>query len=469
MRWYCHQNTCNREYKLVAATSQIFAEKVVNLQIMYKGDLIHDDVKSKPMPIKGERQKSFRKESKTKSATVFRDDHFPDETLTNERALEGNETYHVSKDNARKIKSKALQEDDLEKDDIQDVIAWHKKEKEDKKEFIQTISISPFGVLLLDPDFMKVLQVLRELGRVIGFIDATGGLCRRPFKDCPAILLHALIVYLPSLSNTPGDYYMLGGLLTASQTQSSIGMLLNSISMKSYKYLPVLDDIVSDNSWANLNAACVTLNSMTFQQYLSMAYEVWFSENVYGKVTLIHLCTVHLIKQFKNDLGKHNFASSVKYNLLRIFCCLCLTRTIDIYEELLQLIFTMLVCPDENNDDFKNALAKLDDFCLNKDDMLHQRTENDEKMKREISAKNDLDSQEEEVLYKNSLFYSNSKRLLDEVTLNFESSEAATNQYFNPSFAEVFCQKYLAVAPLFINIKHPIEVSCFSIILFLSF
>lgn len=470
MRMYCEIESCEREYQLKAEAGEIFANNGFNIEIHYKGDCIHTNLIEKALPNKNERQKESQEELKTMSAADFRSTKLPRNDIIENRLANGSATFFPTKDNARKMKSKAMQQQDLDKDDILDLIEMQKNEGAEG--LIQTVCLSPFYVLLMDPYMQQVLSALKESqGRTTGFLDATGRIARRPNKTSNAVLLHSLLTYLPSLDNSEGNYYFLGGLLTSQQTQTVIGQMLNWISMKSFKKLPLLDDIVTDNSWANINAISVSMNAKSISDYLEVCYHVWYDDAVFGKLTLIHLCMIHLLKQYKKEVSHFGFAAEVQHNLIRIFCLLSLCRDVGIYETVVKNLFVLLVAPSESNEQFKEALKTLNTFCNLKDWLLFQDTQTNEKLKKQLESNDELIEyeieEETDVVYKQSPFYRQAKVWCKQQAEKFESedTELQTNPYFNPELAEILCKKYFAFAPLFININHPIEVSQSTILL----
>lgn len=457
LRYYCAITTCKRQYRIEFDAKSIISGSLTQGKILYTGDLIHAAEKKKTMPIKGKIREKLGKKLLKRAAINFRDDQY--DTVSEEREIEGNSGYRMTKNATRRLKSEAMKISDENKDDWEDVVQIAEKQIK-KDSFVANVSRVPFSVIYTEPRSREILNELKKLnGETVAYLDATGRLARKPFANCKPLLFHGLVVYLPNLENNKdaGDYGIIGGILTERQTQTQIAVMLNNIKMKNLDIHPLVDHVVSDNSRANFNAILAVLNSQTITKYLDYMWNIWQGAEQNPDLTLLHLCIVHLLRQWKEDLRKTYDNDSVKINLMKIFCKLALVRDFQAYEKIISDLFVLLLAKDENSDEAIAANSTMTELCEgNFDKMLGSDKPDQEEIEENALGRVE---DENEALFKKSRFYQHGKNLLDSVTLKLEEDcTEVTNPYHAPQLANDFLVKYLSIAPLFININAPKEV-----------
>lgn len=409
------------------------------------------------MPVKGLKRVEMRQKVQTTSATVFRDTQYLE--LDVDKELEGNNGYHMTKCASRKLKSEANKANDNNSDDFKDVCDYFEKEPAPK--FVTSINRSPFGIEFIEPKSCAILKELKKTeGETVGFLDATGEIARKPFSDSQPLLLHSLIVQLPNKVNKDaGDYGLIGGLLTNRQTQTQIAKMLISVKMNNISIEPVFDHVVSDNSKANINAILAAFNGMSIRTYLAIMWETWTNEGGSKKFTLLHLCVVHQLNQIKNDLKQvSNFCPDVTRNLLTMFCTLLSVRKFEEYEKILTMLLTILLRGNENDEEFQTALVEITKAAENKNwsDRLLELSEKETAEIEECEEIENLDEKQKSI-YANSPFY---KHALSISQQNEDcTTEIPSNPYYSPEFASKLLEKYIAFAPLLINVNPPKPVS----------
>lgn len=469
LRYYCAISTCKRQYRIEFDAKSIINGETTNGTILYTGDLIHTAEKKKTMPIRGKTRAKLGKKLLKRAAINFRDEQY--ETVSEEREIEGNSGYRMTKNATRRLKSEAMKLSDENRDDWEDIVQIAEKQTKNDS-FITNLSRIPFSVIYVEPRSQEILIELKKLnGETVAFLDATGRLARKPFANCKPLLFHGLVVYLPNVeANTDaGDFGILGGMLTERQTQTQIAVLLNNIKMRNLDIHPLVNHVVSDNSRANFNAILAVLNNQTITKYLDYMWQIWEGAENNPDLTLLHLCIVHLLRQWKEDLRKTFDNDSVKINLMKIFCKLALVRTFAAYEKIIFDLFVLLMCKDENSDEFIAANSTMTELCEgNFDKMLGSEEDKPDQEEIDENEENELkrDENDNESLFKQSRFYQHGKNLLDSVTLEQleEDCTEVTNPYHAPQLANDFLVKYLSIAPLFVNINAPKEVKLYTIL-----
>lgn len=458
LRYYCAIKTCKRLYRLELDGDSIIKGMPTNAKILYTGDLIHIAEKKKSMPVRGKTREKLGKKLLKRAAINFRDDQY--DTVSEEREIEGNSGYRMTKNATRRLKSEAMKISDENIDDWEDIVLI--AEKQNKKDtFITTVSRVPFSVFYVEPRSPEILNELKLLNKeTVAYIDATGRLARKPFTSCKSLLFHGLVVYLPNLepNKDAGDFGILGGMLTDRQTQSQIATMLNYIKMKNFDIHPLVDHIVSDNSRANFNAILAVLNSQTITKYLKYLWTIWQGEEHNAGLTLLHLCVVHLLRQWKEDLRKSFDIDNVIINMMKIFCKLALVRSFAAYEIIIHDLFVLLLSKNENSEEFIAANSTLTKFCEGTFETMlgnENMPEQEEKENEEVTLEEEI---EVDSLYRQSPFYQHGKNVLESVAMKVKETDNVTNPYYSPQLANDFLVKYVSIAPLFININPPKEV-----------
>ena len=163
--------------------------------------------------------------------------------------------------------------------------------------------------------------------------------------------------------------------LTNSNTNVSIYTYLYVIfeKCKCYKFFKLPKAIVSDYSWANINALMKAVNNLDVLDYLNLAYQIVVQNQIYavsGIKTMIYLCSTHFLKNIQDDTKKalkyidDDKAKKLSNFFIGCFGLLQNSMCLDVFCHLLRSIKIVFSSKYENNLFVKNY-ATLKAYLLN--------------------------------------------------------------------------------------------------------
>lgn len=465
-RLYC--NKCGAEFAVKGKAADIKRNTLDPIAFIFlrnkDTEISHDKNEKTNLPIRNPVIRDhFLKELRTKSAKTFRDDRY--EELSESDEIQGNMGYYVSKGSARKMRSQALKENDLSPSDFEDLIKRFDDESINDR-YMRQVSSRPFRIVMARKKSINVLRALKELyGHLLVHVDATGGIVRKLYSTQKQILYHSMVVRLPRFNEKEnGDIYAAVEMLTDSQTQNDISAMFDIHKMDSYQIYPLIDDVTTDYSWANLNALCLCFNGLSITQYLEMLHNIWSNQGDNVPNTLIHLCIAHLSKTFRDDVRKfYPDLKHIQINLQRMFCVFLFVRENTTYTSFLKMFIKLLMTKDKNSDSFEENISDIDQMCQSQDieECMKSVTNGQDDIDQDLNnaqleTAEDLEIQNS--IYARSSFFKEAMVLKEGVQDSPDSPEIITNEYYSPEFLDEFLKKYIAFAPLFININHPRQV-----------
>ena len=117
--------------------------------------------------------------------------------------------------------------------------------------------------------------IIRE-NNPVWYFDATGKLTPK-YKDQAEVLLFSLV----SHDKIQNSLIPIGDFLTSANDGLTIYSYLNKIieTYKSYPFFEYPQVLVTDFSWANINACLKALNNCDAYDYLQLSYEVIVNKN----------------------------------------------------------------------------------------------------------------------------------------------------------------------------------------------
>lgn len=193
------------------------------------------------------------------------------------------------------------------KDDLADLEVVFDKLQSTEDQYIQKNVSRPFIVYVMSKLNVDVLkEVIKRLDpteeEMIINIDATGSIVRQPEGVLKQIYYYAMVIKIKNCKTDDKFIpYPICEMVTASHNIDSISSWLQYCRLfleKSNlpKNWPVFDRIVTDKSFANLNAICIGLNRCDFSEYLEITYDCIMNQKSMSKISKLHLCCSHLMK-----------------------------------------------------------------------------------------------------------------------------------------------------------------------------
>lgn len=200
----------------------------------------------------------------------------------------------------------------------------------------------------------------------IWYFDATGKLMPK-YKDQGEVLLYSIV----SHDTTLNIYIPIADFLTSANDSLTIYSYLNKIieKYKSYSFFEYPKVLVTDFSWANVNASMRALNNCETFDYLLLSFEVLVKKNdwAFSRInTIIYLCSTHILKNvidetdkiLKNNTEVSNF---LKKTFINAFCILINCVCFETFCEVLKCIQSVF-CSKNKTKSLVDNVAKLD--CL---------------------------------------------------------------------------------------------------------
>ena len=187
---------------------------------------------------------------------------------------------------------------------------------------------------------INMWNIIKQRHPVI-FFDATGGLMK-PIKNQKKPLLYSLAMH----DNETQTIIPLAEFFTTSQTGNCIGKYLDSIRdilfVNRSESNPSI--IVTDFSWAMINAVLDSFNRCDILVYLNWCFERIVNNSKKDNFrSLIYLCATHFIKLFNDDIRKSNQTINLKVRRTFIFCVTLLQNSTSFndFERLLIEIYNL--------------------------------------------------------------------------------------------------------------------------------
>lgn len=431
----------------------------ITFDIMYRGKQNH--VGQYAAPITGEDTIQVTKEIMKSTPREYVLSQV--ESLSIKRILDGNLNFKISDCYARKLRSRGLSAADFHTNDYFDLLI--REELETKNKFIQKVYRIPFFVIFLNED---ALMALAKLKREILFsaryhLDATGSVVRQFELYMKTFYFYSLCIRVPAPDERgKGSLIEIASMVSASHSQITIGEFLGFVKIKLYDVLkdwPIFKHVVTDFSFATMNAVLLNLNSISFIDYINMKFAEFAGKVKHEEDSVnLHTCVAHLMKNFSSLIKKHRFAKQEAVNLKKMFGILCKIRTWTNFKTFLELL--IMITTSEKLDDFsKRVLENINEISTSY--QLEEAFLNLEFDEEEFTKHQDFNQESEthfKTIYQNSKFHKFAMELLEaRLQSNLDSDRANAvaekNPYYNMVFLKEFFKKFIAFAPLWININ----------------
>jgi hypothetical protein len=353
------------------------------------------------------------------------------------------------------IRSEALAAKDSSKDDILDLFKEYKNQNNLDGKYIQKIDYIPFSTILFMENNFDILKDALKTNKLIFLhLDATGGIVRK-IHEAP--LLHHVLLLATKSNDLNNSHILLniGEMITEDQSSFNLKyfleLILNKFRIRTRESRMAFA-IVTDKSYANINAIIASQNSMDLPQYLKVCYNICLEPDSHGELpVLCMLCSSHLSKNWKRDILK--FFGKLPRDKIRFICSLIGNlMTIRCYKDLSDYIKTLIsfFLTSRKNDNYFKILIRLEGYSKQDNALIISDDEIDGATNVNVdSIAENLDNKSQSI-YSESPFYKSYKKVYDS-TINEMRKECDTgdlNEYYNPKYMEDLLKKTIAILPL---------------------
>ncbi|KAE9523105.1 hypothetical protein AGLY_016492 [Aphis glycines] len=285
----------------------------------------------------------------------------------------GNLQSIKSDDAVRKIRSEALTADDYDKDDFHDILLLC-NDKENN--FVQHVGIP--SVHCYSKEQLDILKkLIKSQNAVTGYMDATGTLVRKIYKNSKRVLYYVVVVNVPLPRNSSVTCPVVE-MISSAHDKVAILQWLNAFKAFVLKHKltwPVFTNIVTDFSYTQMNALCIGWNGfISIFDYLNWCYRVLVKNNDGSNVTIINICANHYTKiivnhvytHFQSESNDSNTVEKIKINnVIDWICLLFNAKSLDDIENWFKIFSLILLSPCSTGNT-KNAINTMrDKFNVN--------------------------------------------------------------------------------------------------------
>ncbi|KAI5692685.1 hypothetical protein M8J75_011504, partial [Diaphorina citri] len=374
-----------------------------------------------------------------------------------------------------KISSEQKSKDDLDRDDYLDIRAMKlqtvvkqigKREKEIPEfSYIHLLIEVPFTVHLYDKEQVEIVRILKNfpVHPITVHIDATGSVVRKTRDSSKRVLYYALVMNIPeaikhdekwaqSGEGHSGTVIPICEMITADHRTESMHCWLSA-----FKFFvrgpcelawPPFDNIVSDMSFAFLNAVAMAWNDYnSIFDYLNMCHKVLTTkEELRDSDVIINLCCSHYMKIIVSHVSAHYEDNKRDPKRAFLICSIALLFNYSRYDEVLLWFqkFVVLLCSTTENKEYHEAHIFFSQLASSRPQ---------EYSEEELAQVQQMlpDERAEYVEHKKSAMFMEFSTLASNVrdrVANIDSG-SVPNKYFNPIFLESFILKHIPFLPLF--------------------
>lgn len=278
----------------------------------------------------------------------------------------------------RKVRSEALQSDDLAKDDFEDMILLQKKTEKDL--YINKV-IHPFAVYSHSRQQVEVLQTIHKRKKkkeeLVRFLDATGNVVKVTDEVHP-IYYYPLVVKLKShIDNENATIFLLTESLNSlHKVPDTAGWLFDfkeGFIHHNSKINPLLNRIVSDFAYSNFHGVLHAFQGMRIHQYTFLCYEYAVGLSDFSTLALlvkIQMCSIHLSNTFvqfvKNYILSDSTTSSYEQKfIIEVLCAMMTCKSYNLLKEIFRNL-CIKSSPESNNGNGRDQLKELEKFNRNR-------------------------------------------------------------------------------------------------------
>lgn len=342
-------------------------------------------------------------------------------------------------------------EQDLHKDVLQDLKLRSLEERQENSIFIQKIDLLPMSVHLFSKESMMILNNCLKKGYVRLNLDATGGIICS-YDESP-VLNHILL--LSSKSNEENKStipFNVAEMMSVDGSGFNIGSFLRHFKAKFKLLFPsqekIANSIVTDKSFANINALIESQNNLTLKEYLNLMFGYYMGdedERVLNNTTMIFLCANHQTKTWKDDVFKFFSHKGIKKEDKLFVCGLVGTlmnvQTKNEFDKYVEALFVVF-CSKEKTSSYFEAFELVGKVAKNLNS-TEQEDFDDQQVEEPIE---DTSSN---IIYKSSKFYNMYNNILTKyIDADNLNEVEVQNEFYNPNYAVEFVKKNVSFLPL---------------------
>lgn len=359
----------------------------------------------------------------------------------------------------RKMKSESITADDYDKDDFLDMLLMFNDKEDDYVKHVGLPSIHCYS-----SEQLNILKkVIKTRQTATGYLDATGSIVRKVDKCSKRVLYYALVVNAPLPRNTSVTCPVLE-MISSAHDIVAISQWLNAYKafvLKHKLIWPVFSNIVTDFSYAQMNALCIGWNGfISIFDYLNWCYKVLVENHDGSGVTIINICVNHYTKIIVNHVYTY-FQSTTNNNTLQeknkrndIIDWICLLFNMTNLEDIDKWfrLFSIILLSPTVTDECTFAIRLMRANC-NVDYQLKNELYNDDQ--------NFLDEINKflcESLTSNSRMYCKfqliKEKVKSKIQLDDTKSEYKMNGYLEESYLQEFTNKFIPFIALWTPIMN---------------
>lgn len=405
---------------------------------VYSSSLNFNHISKLTRYLKGVERTMFKKNNKHEKPMILRQQSI--KTSSKTLIKEGNLQDIKSNEVFRKCRSEMLGSLDRDKDDLIDLIKFQR----DNPSYVKMVS-QPLQICIYSNQQLDILN--KELKANIDLrvhLDATGSIIRKP-QACSKKIYYYAIVIKCSFNDSVCP---ITEMVSSNHDTTTIGIWLakfKSFITFNKKKWPLFKNVVTDFSFALINAATLFWNNMDLKTYLLITFNAIESNNnsKIDKLVKIFICCSHFFKIISNDINtffvNYTERTFFKEVLAGAFNITNFGNMCEWFSHLVIVLNSKFV-----NEHVLKSTALLMEFSINENNF------NTEDFKMLDSREMHFHSSEQ--LYKSSPFYSKFYLLYENVMNSGKCSTAEyhkpENKYYNPDFLKTALKKYFPYLPL---------------------
>ncbi|CAH1731061.1 unnamed protein product [Aphis gossypii] len=275
-----------------------------------------------------------------------------------------------SDDVIRKIRSEALTADDYDKDDFHDILLMCNDKESNFVQHVGIPSVHCYSKEQLD----SLKKLIKNQKSVTGYLDATGTLVRKIDKNTKRVLYYVLVVNVPLPRNSSVTSPVVE-MISSAHDIVAISQWLNAFKAFVLKHKlpwPVFTNIVTDFSYAQMNALCIGWNGFnSIFDYLNWCYRVLVENFDGSNVTIINICVNHYTKiivnhvytYFQSETNHNKTEEKMKRNnVIDWICLLFNAKSLEDIENWFKIFSLILLSPCSTGET-KNSINTMRDKC----------------------------------------------------------------------------------------------------------
>lgn len=337
----------------------------------------------------------------------------------------------------RKVRSERLSLLDRHEDDLIDMVMMHRQ----NFDYIQSVGV-PFFVYIWSKQQLDLILSESNTGLPILYLDATGKIIRKPSPKNKRIYYYAGVIHMAKNRRVCPVVEM----VSSTHDGGSIGVWLAKFKiycLLNLKKWPVFSKIVTDFSYALINAVCEFWNNVPLIQYLRLTFDYVKNrkrDNLKNLIA-IHICCCHFLKIIASDINPL-YDTATKGTMKEIMASAFNISNLSKFKIWFKNICIILKSKT-NTPQVKSALKELISVCLHSDSFevdQHQHT-----IEKQTEKPN-------EPLYKSSPYYQYFLNIYEKIKFQGELDLGEENKYYCPDFLAIILQKYIPLLPLWSGI-----------------